>query len=322
MITAANPSATAVSPRNLIGQLEVESFNATIREQAYAKFSGAISKGEAQNLFGLSRFDALMTAGKIPPQQIDIIYNGWPQTLDEAQGRTGGHNPRLVAERFLRGASVRVRDLQWYDPDLDHFRREIQKTYLARSQINMYLTPSHRRGFDPHFDSDDVFIIQCHGRKRWRIYPTYDNQVPLPLNSTRFEASRYQPTTAFEDLVLECGDTLYIPRGVMHAAACESEESLHLTVSLSPLTINDVLTDALARIAIENESWRTSLFLDAPSGPQSMHALAARISGEIQRQLTVSVVECILAEHLESLHRAPDTGSDPALMAFSSSLPN
>lgn len=297
--------AAKVSPETLLAGITIEAFNDTIREKAYRKFSRALSDAQAANLFGIERLDALLTAGSVPPQQIDIIHNGWPQTLDEAQGRSGEPNPRLLAERFSRGATVRIRDLQWFDAAVDAFRRDIQAVFLAPCQINMYLTPPRQAGFSPHFDSHDVFIVQCQGRKRWRIRPVYANMTPLPLSSTPFDASRYPPEDRFDEFMLDCGDTLYIPRGVMHEAACDDRESIHLTVSLTPLTANDVLAKVLARAARNDVAFRSLLFGNDDQSPDALRGLAAGVYAMIEPAFTESAIQDILAEHLDSLHATP-----------------
>ncbi|MYN13339.1 cupin domain-containing protein [Pusillimonas sp. TS35] len=66
-------------------------------------------------------------------------------------------------------------------------------------------------GVGPHFDSYDVFLLQAHGRRRWRISRQRDLTLEpgLPLKILRhFEAE--------EEYVLEPGDMLYLPPHVAH----------------------------------------------------------------------------------------------------------
>jgi 50S ribosomal protein L16 3-hydroxylase len=66
-------------------------------------------------------------------------------------------------------------------------------------------------GVGPHVDSYDVFLIQAHGRRRWRIGRQRDRAlVPgLPLAIL----SDFRPSAEW---VLEPGDLLYLPPGVAH----------------------------------------------------------------------------------------------------------
>src|SRR5690606_630743 len=66
-------------------------------------------------------------------------------------------------------------------------------------------------GVGPHFDSYDVFLLQAHGRRRWRISQQKDLSLEpgLPLKILRhFQAD--------EEYVLEPGDMLYLPPHAAH----------------------------------------------------------------------------------------------------------
>ncbi|MFX5622612.1 cupin domain-containing protein, partial [Acinetobacter baumannii] len=66
-------------------------------------------------------------------------------------------------------------------------------------------------GVGPHFDSYDVFLLQAHGQRRWRISAqddlTLEEGVPLKILS-HFEAE--------QEFVLEPGDMLYLPPQYAH----------------------------------------------------------------------------------------------------------
>lgn len=65
-------------------------------------------------------------------------------------------------------------------------------------------------GVGPHFDSYDVFLLQAHGRRRWRIGSQKDQtlQPDVPLKIL----AHFEPE---EEFVLEPGDMLYLP--LLHA---------------------------------------------------------------------------------------------------------
>lgn len=73
-------------------------------------------------------------------------------------------------------------------------------------------------GVGPHFDSYDVFLLQAHGRRRWRIGRQKDlslqPDVPLKI------LSNFVPEDEF---VLEPGDMLYLPPGYAHDGIAEGE---------------------------------------------------------------------------------------------------
>ncbi len=73
-------------------------------------------------------------------------------------------------------------------------------------------------GVGPHFDSYDVFLLQAHGRRRWRIGRQKDlslqDGVPLKI------LQNFEPE---EEFVLEPGDMLYLPPKYAHDGIAEGE---------------------------------------------------------------------------------------------------
>ncbi|RQH07859.1 cupin domain-containing protein [Paraburkholderia dinghuensis] len=73
-------------------------------------------------------------------------------------------------------------------------------------------------GVGPHFDSYDVFLLQVHGKRRWRIGAQRDLSLVdgLPLKIL----ANFQPE---EEWVLEPGDMLYLPPHIAHDGIAEGE---------------------------------------------------------------------------------------------------
>ena len=73
-------------------------------------------------------------------------------------------------------------------------------------------------GVGPHFDSYDVFLLQAHGQRRWRISPQTDLRLrdDLPLKILK----AFKPT---ETWVLDAGDMLYLPPHYAHEGVAVGE---------------------------------------------------------------------------------------------------
>lgn len=73
-------------------------------------------------------------------------------------------------------------------------------------------------GVGPHFDSYDVFLLQAHGQRRWRIGRqkdlTLEEGVPLKI------LQHFEPEQEF---VLNPGDMLYLPPKYAHDGIAEGE---------------------------------------------------------------------------------------------------
>jgi len=88
----------------------------------------------------------------------------------------------------------------------------------ARLDDLMVSWASDGGGVGPHLDSYDVFLIQVHGRRRWRVGRVADESlVPgLPVKILR----RFEPE---HDWLLEPGDMLYLPPRWGHNGIAEGE---------------------------------------------------------------------------------------------------
>ncbi len=88
----------------------------------------------------------------------------------------------------------------------------------ARLDDLMVSWASDGGGVGPHFDSYDVFLLQAHGRRRWRWGRQKDlslqDGVPLKI------LQRFEPE---HEAVLEPGDMLYLPPRYAHDGIAEGE---------------------------------------------------------------------------------------------------
>jgi hypothetical protein len=131
-----------------------------------------------------------------------------------------------------------------------------------------------------HHDTHDVFVLQVAGRKRWRIYAPV---LELPLKSQRWSPELGDPGAALEELTLEAGDTLYLPRGWPHEAVAQEDDSLHLTIGLHSPTRLDALRQALEAGADDVEL-RRGLDADGELPPELVARLADRLDPEAVRR--------------------------------------
>ncbi|HSN34186.1 MAG TPA: cupin domain-containing protein [Ideonella sp.] len=88
----------------------------------------------------------------------------------------------------------------------------------ARLDDLMVSYASDGGGVGPHLDSYDVFLLQVHGRRRWRVGRARDTtlRVDAPLKLLR----RFEPE---HEWLLEPGDLLYLPPNWAHDGVAEGE---------------------------------------------------------------------------------------------------
>ncbi|KAF1795348.1 JmjC domain [Phytophthora cactorum] len=81
----------------------------------------------------------------------------------------------------------------------------------------------------PHHDDVEVFVVQTQGRKKWKLY----HPLVELAGEHSSDLAEDQIGEPWMELVVEEGDVLYFPRGVVHQACTDEKEfSTHVTISV------------------------------------------------------------------------------------------
>jgi len=162
-----------------------------------------------------------------------------------------------VYQHYRTGSTIVLNSLERRWEPLGRFAAQLGAEISARPQMNVYLTPGgNKRGFAPHYDTHDVFILQVHGSKRWSLYGTARE---LPLRSQPYDHSDPLSEEAEQELDLLAGDLLYLPRGTVHAGTSMDCASVHITIGVHPLLWASVLQDAVERALSDDVRFRAGL---------------------------------------------------------------
>lgn len=145
-------------------------------------------------------------------------------------------NANTARTAFGKGFSVVINNLEERWEPLLNFANSFEDELGYRCGINMYFSPAQSQGFEVHFDWMDVFVLQVEGRKNWKLY---DALLMLPRPDLKFKPTTAQAGKPFAEFVLEPGDLLYIPAGIVHEAHTVglTEASLHLSVGAESTVI-------------------------------------------------------------------------------------
>jgi 50S ribosomal protein L16 3-hydroxylase len=111
-----------------------------------------------------------------------------------------------------------VQGVNLYDARADALLRQFRFVPDVRLDDLMISYATDGGGVGPHFDSYDVFLLQAHGKRRWRISAQEDRTLVdgLPLKIL----SHFEPE---EEYVLEPGDMLYLPPQYSHDGVAKGE---------------------------------------------------------------------------------------------------
>jgi bifunctional lysine-specific demethylase and histidyl-hydroxylase NO66 len=203
---------------------------------------------------------------KPPDYLVDVSWRPVPFS--------GMANVAKVAAEFDRGATLVLQGLHHWWPALATFCRSFEASLGHPAQCNAYYTPRAAQGLPVHHDTHDVFSLQVSGEKRWLVYaPAWE----LPLKDQRYKDEMGAPGEPVLDVTLAPGDTLYLPRGWLHAAATSDSDSLHLTIGVNVYTWLDAFRGALDACAGDVAFRRGAESGDADA---LLERLAAKLSRE------------------------------------------
>jgi ribosomal protein L16 Arg81 hydroxylase len=127
------------------------------------------------------------------------------------------------------GATLILYSVEDLSPAVRSLSESFRDVLRARNHVNLYASWRSENGFDLHWDTHEVMVLQLHGRKQWQIFaPTQD--APLDVGVP----PRPSGPPAWSGL-LNAGDILYLPRGWWHVANAVDGPSLHLTFGIAPM---------------------------------------------------------------------------------------
>jgi 50S ribosomal protein L16 3-hydroxylase len=133
----------------------------------------------------------------------------------------------------------------------------------ARLDDLMISWASQGGGVGPHFDSYDVFLLQAHGQRRWRIGRQKDlslqPDVPLKI------LSHFEPE---EEFVLNPGDMLYLPPKWAHDGIAETADCMTYSVGFRVPQRGGLAGELVQRMA---EAWEDETLYRDPQQLATNH---------------------------------------------------
>jgi ribosomal protein L16 Arg81 hydroxylase len=247
----------------LVGRLSQETFLDEYWEQQPYHCQRA-SANYYDDVLTLSELESAISRGDVRYPALQLAKNGSylpPETYTRnvSQGAvifSGVTNLDAVRTEYQSGATIVLPGFHHSAPRLRRLCSDLEHFFDHPVHANTYLTPGNAVGFTPHYDTHEVFVLQIAGQKRWKVYKP---SIPLPHRSQIFDPSNYSlPARPDFEFDLVAGDLLYLPRGHIHTAATQSQNSAHVTIGITVYTWLELLVE-LVSTGTEFAELRTSL---------------------------------------------------------------
>jgi 50S ribosomal protein L16 3-hydroxylase len=212
-LDAASTRATDLGrPMSFLGGLSPREFMAEywqrkplLVRQAIPGFAPSVGRDELFRMAAREEVESRCVLSEQGPDQ--------PWTL-----RTGPFRRRDLPPLRQPGWSLLVQGVDIHHASVSDLKRRLSFIPAARLDDVMISYASDGGGVGPHFDSYDVFLLQAHGQRRWRIGPQRDLSLRegLPLKIL----AHFKPEVEY---VLEPGDMLYLPPRYAHDGIASGE---------------------------------------------------------------------------------------------------
>jgi len=221
------------------------------------------------DVLDMTELDRMVTSTRIPATNLNLARDNDPLPLSTYTHDGTYVDKARVLALHRDGATIILRSLDQWSPSLTRLRVAAEEMFGCEAQVNVYLTPPAEKSTPPHWDTHDLFVLQIAGTKVWRLFK---GERTLPLGDERFRIGRDAVLGDAEEVVLEAGDTLYLPRGVIHEPVARSY-SVHASLGIHSVRYFDVLEVALRLLASrEGHALRESVARWSSNATVPIHA--------------------------------------------------
>lgn len=230
--------------------LDNESFIKSYESRRF--WRGKIDSARVQTLFSWDHLNHALSTSRITNDRL---------RLSTKDGHVDQNRQafRRVKDRFGRPTdALSIPDLQCLigqgvtgvleavtelSPNARTISEMIASRYYARSSANAYFSFGKTSGFGAHNDDHDVIVIQLEGRKNWRFFgaPTIASMATVEHLTTPTDED------VSEEITLDAGDVVFVPKGTWHDVISINEPSLHVTFSVVYPTLRNYMEWLLSR---------------------------------------------------------------------------
>jgi ribosomal protein L16 Arg81 hydroxylase len=250
----------------ILGDIKPEEFFKAYYEQKVLHVTGG--KEKLNNVLSVQELSAYLDRADIFYPAVRLVKNGKElpkkayiiNQVPIGQEKVNGViDTGRMMHCFNNGATIVVQGGQHYFQGITKLGKQLSSAFGCPVQANLYITPDRSVGFNPHWDTHDVFVLQVHGTKTWHLY---DFQIKLPTKSQPYKGQEITVEKT-STLQLAAGDMLYVPRGFVHDAIANDGVSAHITIGILAFTWERLFREAFEKLYTA-EPFRKAVHIDAP----------------------------------------------------------
>lgn len=286
--------------KQLLHPLSQQDFFSTYFEKKHLHIESKQSD-RFSDILSFETLDSVLGQHALDSNSLRVVNSEKEFDVSQYTWNRGKVDAIKVAKFFAEGATIIFNHLQNHVSELNELCNNISTDINRKTQTNIYLTPANSQGFKTHWDTHDVFIMQVEGSKVWKIYKEHF-KFPFDPDKHGFEPGVIDANNIIDEFVLNAGDILYIPRGIMHSASSTDSKSLHITFGIMPYTITEVVRDCLDIACEDIVDWRS----EVPYGVKSESDLRELITQKMTDIVNDSTLAKALKRHdvrVKSNHR-------------------
>ena len=271
----------------IIGPIESAVFYGSYWEQQPLHIARGKSAHFA-DLIDVRDIEMLFSTHEVYFPSVQVVKHGEAISVSSYTGENRKILPHRLMQHHLDGATVIISQSHKKFTMLGNLCRDVTSAFQMKCQANLYLSPAGCQGFDSHYDTHDVFILQVSGSKTFRFY---QSDIELPFVDDTFRPQENGYGVVEDEITLAAGDTLFIPRGVVHDAVTpDAEQSLHITLGLFPYVVRDLLQEAVQVAAEGQVEYRRSLPVSLDDSLSLSSLSAAELKTLLEQSLTDEIV--------------------------------
>ncbi len=207
-------------------------------------------------LLAMADIDKVLDFHRPKGSSLRVVKNQEPLDPVTYENKDGSLNLNKLYTSYAEGYTLVINEIDRFWAPIQTLCHNLRALLSHKTTANMYLTPKNQTALLPHYDTHDVFVVQVAGKKHWKLYDTI---YPTPRVGSPQPIFAREHLNKVQDITLNAGDMLYIPRGIPHEAVTTDESSLHLTIGVYPTQWIDVLTKSLDQITNTQVALRQSL---------------------------------------------------------------